>query len=117
MFDGRHLSVDYSFGKQVLCVEGFKSPDTFSKWDRWVKTEDIVPLPKNIYEYFGNKQYLNCEYIDNKLIEVHFRHNPDFEHGVNEFVPVWEEQDTTAPNGYRYKEYPDIHGRIGAFIR
>ena len=117
MFDGRHLSVDYSFGKQVLCVEGFKSPDTFSKWDRWVKTEDEVPLPKNIYEHFGNKQYLNCEYIDNKLIEVHFRHNPDFEHGVNEFVPVWEEQDITAPDGYRYKEYPDIHGRIGAFIR
>jgi hypothetical protein len=34
-----------------------------------------------------------------------------------EFIPVWEGQDTTAPTGFTYKEYPDIHGRIGAFIR
>ena len=34
-FEGRHLSVDYHYGKQELCVEGFKHPDTFTTWRRW----------------------------------------------------------------------------------
>jgi hypothetical protein len=30
---------------------------------------------------------------------------------------VWLDKDTTAPDGYTYKSYPDVHGRIGAFIK
>ena len=62
-------------------------------------------------------EVVNCEFIGDKLIEVHLRHNPDFEGNIMEFIPVWEGEDTTAPNGYKYREYPDVHGRIGAFIR
>ena len=29
----------------------------------------------------------------------------------------WVSEDTTAPTGFKYREYPDVHGRIGAFVR
>ena len=31
-FSGRHLSIDYHWGRQVLAVEGHKSENTFTKW-------------------------------------------------------------------------------------
>ena len=76
-FEGRHLSVDYRYGEQWLCVEGFKKKSTLIKWDKWVKTDDVVPLPK-VLEQFKNKPIINCEFIGGKLIEAHFRSNPDF---------------------------------------
>jgi len=115
-FDGRHLSVDYHLGVQQLCVEGFKSPETFTKWDKWIKTTDCISFP-NILKPFINMPNLNCEFIGGKLIEVHFRSNPDFEGDIQEFIPVWEDQNTTPPEGYKYVEYPDVHGRIGAFVK
>ena len=45
-FEGRHLSVDYHYGKQELCVEGFKNPNTFTTWRKWQRVEDTVPLPE-----------------------------------------------------------------------
>ncbi len=116
-FDGRHLSVDYKKGQQSLCVEGFKKEDTFTKWDKWIKTEDKIDMPDILKEAVGGHDVVNCEYIGGKLIEVHLRHNPDFVDGISEFIPVWEGEDTAAPEGYKYKEYPDVHGRIGAFIK
>ena len=115
-FEGRHLSIDYEYGKQVLCVEGFKSEDTFTKWDKWVATDDQIPFPK-VLEQFVNKPNINCEFIGGKLIEVHFRSNPDFDHNIMEFIPVWKGQSIDPPEGYRYIDYPDVHGRIGAFVK
>ena len=115
-FEGRHLSVDYHYGLPKLCVEGFKQEDTFTRWDRWIKTDDFVHFP-NVLDEFISTPWINCEFIGGKLIEVHFRHNMDFEGNIEEFIPVWEGQDTTPPQGYTYKQYPDVHGRIGAFVR
>ena len=115
-FDGRHLSIDYQFGKQHLCVEGHKSKDTFTKWDKWIRTKDIIPLPFEL-QIFSHYQWLNVEYINGKVIELHFRHNEDFEGDIQEFVPVWEGQSTAPPRGYTYRDYPDVHGRIGAFVK
>ena len=116
-FEGRHLSVDYKYGKQILCVEGFKSKNTFTKWDKWVKTDDQIPLPKILNTLADRYIYINCEFIGNKLIEVHFRYNPDFEDDISEFIPVWEGEDISPPPEYTYIEYPDIHGRIGAYVK
>ena len=116
-FEGRHLSVDYKYGKQILCVEGFKSKNTFTKWDKWVKTDDQIPLPKILNTLADRYIYINCEFIGNKLIEVHFRYNPDFEDDISEFIPVWEGEDISPPPEFTYIEYPDIHGRIGAYVK
>ena len=114
-FEGRHLSIDYKNKKQVLCVEGHKQKDTFTKWDKWIKTDDELPFP-NILKDLTDIELINCEYIGDKLIEVHLRHNEDFSDNITEFIPVWKGQDTTL-KGYTYRDYPDVHGRIGAFIK
>ncbi len=95
----------------------FKPEDTFTKWDRWERTIDIMPMPEQIHEAVSKHDIVNCEFIGDKLIEVHLRNNPDFEGNIMEFIPVWENEDIIPPNGYTYREYPDVHGRIGAFIR
>ena len=115
-FEGRHLSIDYKDKKQVLCVEGYKQKDTFTKWDRWIKTNDEISFP-HILKDLTDIELINCEYIGYKLIEVHLRHNEDFNDNITEFIPVWKGQDITPPAGYTYRDYPDVHGRIGAFIK
>lgn len=116
-FEGRHLSIDYHWGKQELAVEGHKSNATFTKWDHWIKVSDRIKVPEVISSLSKKHKWINCEFIGKKLIEVHFRHNEDFEGNIIHFVPVWKGESTTPPEGYTYREYPDIHDRIGAFIK
>lgn len=116
-FSGRHLSVDYRYGKQVLCVEGFKPDNTFTKWTKWIKTDDIVPLPKILNNLAERYMFMNCEFIGDKLIEVHLRWNGDFENDISEFIPVWMGEEINPPQGFRYIKYPDVHGRIGAYVK
>lgn len=116
-FDGRHLSIDYQWGTQVLAVEGFKDSATFTHWKRWERVKDTVTLPNILTEFSQRYKHINCEFIGNKLIEVHLRRNEDFDNNVNVFVPVWQGESTVPPDGYNYRIYPDIHGRIGAFVK
>ena len=117
-FEGRHISVDYDAGSQILAVEGFKGDNTLSKWDRWVKVSDQYPLPEFLRELAIKYTQINCEFIGDKLIEVHFRLNPDFEGGINEFIPVF---GRNAPDleiqGYTWINAPDENNRIGAWVK
>lgn len=116
-FEGRHLSIDYHHGKQVLAVEGHKPDTTFTRWEHWVRVADRIRLPRILHSFVEKYEWINCEYIGGKLIEVHFRHNEDFVNGIVHFIPVWEGESTDPPEGYTYREYPDVHGRIGAFVK
>ena len=40
----------------------------------------------------GNYDWINCEFIGENLIEVHFRRNPDFRYGNSIAIPVWEDE-------------------------
>lgn len=117
IFEGDHISVDYEWGKQILAVQGFKPDNTFTRWDRWVKVEQQIKIPKLLRSLTMKYRWMNCEYIGGKLIEVHLRRNPDFDWSNKEFIPVWQGQDTTPPNGYQYVECPEAHGRVGAWIK
>jgi hypothetical protein len=116
-FEGRHLSIDYHWGKQVLAVEGHKPNNTFTKWDHWIKVSDRIKIPEIVSSLSKKHEWINCEFVGKKLIEVHFRHNEDFEGNIIHFVPVWRGESTSTPEGYTYREYPDLHGRIGAFVK
>jgi hypothetical protein len=116
-FEGKHLSIDYHWGKQVLAVEGIKDPNTFTRWKIWQRVDDTVLLPGLLDELAERYKYINCEFIGGRLIEVHFRRNEDFQGNIDHFIPVWEGQSTTPPEGYSYRVYPDIHGRTGAFVK
>jgi len=116
-FEGRHLSIDYHWGKQALAVEGNKPDNTFTKWNDWIKVSDRIRLPECIRHYGEKYEWINCEFIGGRLIEVHFRHNEDFEGNIKHFIPVWAGEEINPPEGYTYKVYPDVHGRIGAYIK
>jgi hypothetical protein len=116
-FEGRHLSIDYHWGKQKLAVEGIKPDNTFTKWSHWVRVADRIKLPNILDKVATRHEWINCEFIGGKLIEVHLRHNEDFDGNVIHFIPVWEGESIVPPDGYEYRVYPDVHGRIGAFIK
>lgn len=116
-FEGRHLSVDYENGNQILCVEGIKPKNTFTKWQKWFKTDDVIQIPDIIKSFIDKYKYINCEFIGYKLIEVHFRNNPDFVNDISEYIPVWKGQSIEPPEGYIYVEQPELNDRIGAFIK
>lgn len=114
VFEGRHLSVDYVFGDQVLCVEGIRDKhDPLYKWQEWKKVDDHIPLP----EVLASLPYknINCEFVGGNLIEAHLRPNPDFQEDHDVVYPVWEGQSIEPPTGFRYKESPD-YKRQGFFI-
>ena len=116
-FEGRHLSIDYHWGKQTLAVEGIKPADTFTKWSSWIRVADRIKLPNILNEFATRHEWINCEFIGGKLIEAHLRHNEDFDGNITHFIPVWEGESIDPPDGYQYRAYPDVHGRIGAFIK
>lgn len=97
VFRGRHLSVDYIDEKQVLCVEGIREEGApLYKWSKWFTTEDQIPFPiKNWIK--GKHRDINCEFIGDKLIEVHLRLNPDFTEGITSLEVVWND-DTRTPD-------------------
>jgi hypothetical protein len=118
-FTGRHLSVDYRNGEQFLAVEGIRGEtQDLTRWEKWIKVNDTVPLPgflKNLSIKYG---VINCEFIDGKLIEVHLRGNPNFEgRDITEFIPVWDSKKDLSSQGYRYIRYPGENNRIGAWIK
>ena len=90
IFKGRHLSIDYKNGKQVLAVEGFRNKENeLWKFSKWKKVDDLVPLPSIFYSLILKYEYINIEFIDNKPIEIHLRHNPDFVWGNSVAIPIW----------------------------
>lgn len=74
-FEGIHRSVDYHGHKYAFTVKAIKEDGMFKVW----KKENYIPdLPQELEYLVKKKYYLNVEFIGNKVIEVHFRYNPDF---------------------------------------
>lgn len=113
IFEGRHLSVDYVHGEQTDCVEGFRDPEApLYRWKRWQRVDDEVPYPDILKSF----DFVNCEFIDGNLIEVHLRLSPDSRHGSDILIPVWQGEDTTPPEGMIFVSDPD-YLRLGFFIQ
>jgi hypothetical protein len=96
MFTGRHISVDYRDGEQVLAVEGFRESNSLMntelwRFSKWEKVDDTIPMPDLFLPLIKKYEYINIEYIDGKPIEVHFRHNPDFVWGNSIAIPIWKD--------------------------
>jgi hypothetical protein len=93
IFEGDHLSVDYYKKQSDLVVLGTRDPlDPYYKWKKWEKIDRKVEFPEILKDLNGDYDWINCEFIGDKLIEVHFRRNPDFRHGNSIAIPVWEEK-------------------------
>jgi hypothetical protein len=112
IFDGEHLSVDFYKKEPNLVVIGTKdSSDSFYKWSKWEKIDKKVKFPEILENLKGNYDWINCEFIGGKLIEVHFRRNPDFRYGNSVAIPVWEENEDIKFENMTYIEDSDFKRR------
>jgi hypothetical protein len=119
IFTGEHLSVDFKNQESELVVLGTKDEeDPYYKWKKWEKIAKKVEFPEILQNLKGNYEYINCEFIGNKLIEVHFRQNPDFRYNNTIAIPIWNEKDLDFYNlnEYIFIEDPDFK-RTGFLIK
>jgi len=93
IFQGDHLSVDFKNKKSELVVLGTRDEDDpYYKWKKWEKIDLNVQFPQILDDLKGDYEYINCEFIDGRLIEVHFRQNPDFRYNNTMAIPVWNDE-------------------------
>jgi len=93
IFVGDHISVDYYQQQSELVVIGTRNDaDPYYKWQKWEKIDKKVEFPEILKNLKGNYDWINCEFIGDKLIEVHFRQNPDFRYKNSVAIPVWDDE-------------------------
>jgi hypothetical protein len=118
VLEGSHVSVDYHWGQQHLTVQGFRDdPAKLDRFSRWCKVNLDRPLPAMLHDLKYYQQWINVEYIGNRVIEIHLRYNDDFaNHDANEIIPVWRDQPMAQPLGCTW--YPSAAGdRLGFWIK
>jgi hypothetical protein len=116
-FQGRHTSVDFHYGIQELAVEGFRDdPNRLDRFSRWERIEEHYRFPLVLGELWRLTPWVNVEYIDGKIIEVHLRWNDDFSnHNSDVIYPVW--RDDPIPQLPKTSWYPSQSGdRLGFWI-
>ena len=109
VFEGDHISIDYYKGVPNLIVKGFRDPqEPLYRWSKWEKVESTIPFPIILNDLKEKYEWINCEFIDGKLIEVHFRRNPDFRFDNDYAIPVWDNEEVLYDNPNYIKE-TDYH--------
>jgi hypothetical protein len=99
IFHGEHISVDFNNKKAELVVLGDRyDNDSLYKWKKWTKIDRDIKFPTILNNLKGNYEWINCEFIGNNLIEVHFRQNPDFRYGNTVAIPVWRGEENEIKN-------------------
>lgn len=117
VFKGEHLSVDFYYQEPKLVVRGIKNEnDPLYKWQKWEKITKNVKFPEILQNLKGNYDWINCEFIDGNLIEVHIRQNPDFRYNNDIAIPVWDDNDQEKSQNLRYIKDSD-YKRKGFYIK
>jgi hypothetical protein len=116
IFKGEHISVDFKNRKSELVVLGERcDEDNLYKWKKWSKINRDFDFPEILNNLKGDYEWINCEFIDNHLIEVHFRRNPDFRYGNAVAIPVWNDQEVKDISGFTFIDDED-YLRKGFYI-
>jgi hypothetical protein len=104
VFKGDHVSVDYHYGQQSTTVQGFRNSDRLDRFCKWSRIDTVVPFPKVLGKLYLRYKWINVEYVDGKIIEIHTRYNDDFcNHSGNTIIPVWINEPMIQPiNSYWY---------------
>lgn len=116
-FEGRHTSVDFHYGIQHLAVEGFRdNPARLDRFSRWQRITDKYKFPTVLGDLWRLTPWVNVEYVDGKIIEVHLRWNDDFSnHSAEVIYPVWQDQTTERPPNTKWYASPS-GDRLGFWI-
>lgn len=115
-FEGRHTSVDFHYGIQELAVEGFRNSDRLDRFCRWERINDQYQFPSVLGDLWRKTPWINVEYVDHKIIEIHLRWNDDFSnHAADVIYPVWRDESVEQPP--RTSWYASASGdRVGFWI-
>jgi hypothetical protein len=106
VFAGEHLSVDYHHKNPTLTVRGSREPDApLYRWSKWEKVDYTIEFPEVLNKLVGSYEWINCEFIGEKLIEVHFRPNLDFRFGNTIAIPVWSKNLDSAYTFVKDEDY------------
>ena len=117
IFEGDHISVDYQNKEQKLTVMGVRDEkNPLYKWDMWKKVDYKMPFPVILNKLKGEYEWINCEFIGSRLIEVHFRQNPDFKYGNSVAIPVWNDSHPIDSKDYQFIDDED-YLRRGFWIK
>lgn len=117
VFKGEHLSVDFHYKEAKLVVRGIKDEkDPLYKWQKWEKIDKQVNFPSILENLKGDYDWINCEFINGNLIEVHVRQNPDFRYDNEVAIPVWNDNFCEDSSFIKDSEY-DTYGRRGIYIK
>jgi hypothetical protein len=115
-FTGDHISVDYHYGQQHLCVQGFRNSDRLDRFCRWTKIDKYIPVPLPLKHLAEKYEWINVEFVGGNPIEVHARYNDDFtNHSCNTIIPVWKNEPIDQPPGSSWYESPSAE-RLGFWI-
>lgn len=116
VFEGTHYSVDFQNKKSKLVVIGEKSnEDPLYKWKKWTKIDIEFDFPEILNDIRGDYEWINCEFIGDKLIEVHFRRNPNFRYGNTVAIPVWKGEELPISDELTFIDAEEYH-RAGFLI-
>lgn len=117
-FEGRHISVDFHYGVQHLAVEGFRDDaNRLDRFSSWCRIEDRYQFPTVLDKLWQRTPWVNVEYVDHKIIEVHLRWNDDFSnHNGNTIYPVWQDEPATQPADTTWYASPG-GDRLGFWIK
>jgi len=117
IFEGEHLSVDFHNQKAELVVLGERdTSDPLYKWKKWTKIDKKVEFPSILNDLVGNYEWINCEFINGNLIEVHFRRNPDFRYENSIAIPIWDDTSEEDYEDYRFIQDSEFNRR-GFYIK
>lgn len=117
IFKGEHLSVDFHYQEPKLVVKGDKDEnDPLYKWKKWEKIDRDVEFPSILKNLVGKYDWINCEFINGNLIEVHIRQNPDFRYDNEVAIPKWDDNVVEDALFIQDLEY-DTYGRKGIFVK
>lgn len=114
--EGRHISVDYCRGTQVLAVEGFRDSSRLDRFSKWVRLDEKFNVPKSLGIFYLRYKWVNFEMIGDKVIEIHLRYNDDFAHHTcNTIIPVWKDEPIEQPPKSQWYDCP-CGDRLGFWI-
>lgn len=116
IFEGDHYSVDFQHKESQLVVLGERDiDDPLYKWKKWTKVNRGFDFPSILNNLKGDYEWINCEFIGNHLIEVHFRRNLDFRYGNTIAIPVWKGDRPQKIGNFTFVEDKD-YLRRGFFV-
>jgi hypothetical protein len=116
VFTGDHISVDYHYGVQSTTVQGFRDSDRLDRFSKWCRIDVTMPFPTILKNLHSTYKWINVEYINGKIIEIHARYNDDFSnHSGNTIIPVWKDNLMPRPENASWYDSPSAD-RLGFWI-